>query len=81
MGDLARQLADTLRKMREEAGLSQVQMAKRLRISRPTLNRLENAAQNTTLRMLTHLCRVLGCEVGDLFEGVPRVRRRPSTGR
>lgn len=54
-------------------------MAKRLRISRATLNRLENAGQNTTLKTLGHLCKVLGCEVGVLFRGGvqrPRLPRR-----
>src|SRR5213593_146947 len=50
-----------------EAGLSQVQMARRLRISRSTLNRLEAASQNTTLRTLDHLCRALKWEPSDLF--------------
>lgn len=54
--DLARLLAESLRRMREEAGLSQVEMAKRLGISRPTLNRLESARQNTTLKTLSQLC-------------------------
>ena len=72
--DLARRLADVLRAVREEAGLSQVQMAKRLRISRPTLNRLENASQNTTLKTLGQLCRALRCEPGDLFDHSLRVR-------
>ncbi|MBI2162366.1 MAG: helix-turn-helix transcriptional regulator [Candidatus Rokubacteria bacterium] len=66
--DLARQLADALRRVREEAGLSQVEMARALRISRATLNRLENAAQNMTLKTLSELCRALNCKPGDLFE-------------
>jgi hypothetical protein len=54
-----------------------------LGLSQPTLNRLENAGQNTTLRTLTQLCQALGCDVGDLFRrGLPfrragdRTRRR-----
>jgi len=43
-------------------------MARRLRISRSTLNRLEVASQNTTLRTLDQLCRALKREPGDLFE-------------
>jgi putative transcriptional regulator len=66
--DLARQLAESLRRMREIAGLSQAEMAKRLGISQPTLNRLENASQNATLKTLSQLCRALRCGVGDLFE-------------
>ena len=67
--DLAERLAERLRKLRDETGLSQVQMAKRLRISRSTLNRLEAGTQNTTITMLSHLCAVLRCDVGDLFSG------------
>ena len=65
---LAQRLAETLRKLRDEARLSQVQMAKRLGVSRSTLNRLEAADQNTTLRTLDRLCRALKREPGDLFE-------------
>ncbi len=75
--DLARQLAETLQRLRREAGLTQTQMARTLGVSQPTLNRLENAGQNTTLRTLAQLCRALGCEPGDLFRpGRTRVRLR-----
>lgn len=83
--DLARQLAEALRSMRKEAGLTQTEMARRLGVSQPTLNRLETAGQNTTLRTLTQLCRALRCKVGDLFEGramLRAIRRsRPSRSR
>jgi len=65
--NLAERLAEKLRNLRAATGLSQVQMARRLRISRSTLNRLEVGSQNTTLRTLDHLCRALKCEPGDLF--------------
>ena len=54
--------------MRQEAGLTQEQMAKRLGISRPTYTRLESASQNATLKTLNELCRALRCEPGDLFK-------------
>ena len=47
-------------------GLTQGEFARRLSISRPTLNRLESAGQNTTLRTLSQLCRALKCRAGDL---------------
>jgi DNA-binding XRE family transcriptional regulator len=72
--DLARQLADALRRMREEAELTHAEMAKRLGISRPTYTRLENADQNTTLKTLGQLCRALQCEIGELFKGRARLR-------
>ena len=77
--DLGRQLADALRRLRKEAGLTQTEMARRLGISQPTLNRLETARQNTTLRTLTQLCSALRCKLGDLLDGrvsVKAARRR-----
>ncbi len=77
--DLGRQLADALRRLRKEAGLTQTEMARRLGISQPTLNRLETARQNTTLRTLTQLCLALRCKLGDLLDGrvsVKLARRR-----
>jgi transcriptional regulator with XRE-family HTH domain len=66
--DLAARLAESLRRLREQRGLTQTAMAERLGISRPTLNRLESASQNTTLLTLGQLCRSLRCRPGDLFE-------------
>jgi transcriptional regulator with XRE-family HTH domain len=83
--NLAERLAETLRKVRADAGLSQVQMAKRLGVGRSTLNRLEAADQNVTVRTLDQLCRALRCDVGELFGGTTRKRangaeRRRSAG-
>ena len=76
--DLARALAESLQKLRKDADLTQGDLARRLGISRPTLNRLESASQNVTLKTLSQLCRALRCEPGDLFrpgQGRRRVRR------
>ncbi len=74
---MPQRLADSLRTLRRDAGLTQVQMAKALGISQPTLNRLESATQNATLRTLGHICKVLNCEPGDLFrEGALKLGAR-----
>ncbi|TML66068.1 MAG: helix-turn-helix transcriptional regulator [Actinobacteria bacterium] len=75
--NLARSLAEALLEVRREAGLTQVQMAKRLGLSQPTLNRLESGGQNTTLKTLAQLCRALACEPGDLFVAGRLRTRRP----
>lgn len=77
--DLARVLAESLRRLRREAGITQTAMARRLGISQPTLNRLESASQNVTLRTLAQLCRALRCRPGELFEP-GRVRVSPRMG-
>jgi transcriptional regulator with XRE-family HTH domain len=65
--DLKRLLAEAFRRLRVESGLSQVEMARRLGVSQPTLNRLENGRQNVTVDTLGRLCRALRCDPGDLF--------------
>ncbi|MGH7485999.1 MAG: helix-turn-helix transcriptional regulator, partial [bacterium] len=65
--DLSKLLAESLHRLRQRAGLSQGEMARRLGVSRPTLNRLESGSQNTTLETLGRLCRSLRCGPGDLF--------------
>jgi transcriptional regulator with XRE-family HTH domain len=75
---LGERLADTLRKLREQMGLTQRDMAAKLGISQPTLARLEGGAQNIKLEVLERVCRSLRCDVGDLFSGrvEPPSRRR-----
>lgn len=73
--DLRRQLADALRNMRQEAGLTQRDAARQLGISQPALARMENGDLNTTIDTLTTICRALRCDIGDLFAGKVRLRR------
>ena len=62
---LSEKLAKNLRKRRGQ--LTQEAYARKLGISRPTLNRLENASQNTTLKTLNQITKSLRCDIGDLF--------------
>ena len=77
--DLGERLAESLRQLRQKAGVSQRQFARRLGVSQATLARLEGGAQNTKLEIVDRLCRALECDVGDLFAGrvaLPTHRRR-----
>ena len=62
-------IADTLAKnLRVRRGnLTQEQFARKLGISRPTLTRLENGAQNTTIKTLDQIAKSLRCDICDLF--------------
>ncbi|PKM43723.1 MAG: transcriptional regulator [Gammaproteobacteria bacterium HGW-Gammaproteobacteria-1] len=62
---LAATLAKNLRNRRGD--LTQEQFARKLGISRPTLTRLENGAQNTTIKTLDQIAKSLKCDVGDLL--------------
>jgi len=63
---LSEKLAKNLRALRGEQ--TQGAFAKKLGISRATLNRLESSSQNTTLKTLDEISKGLRCDVGDLFK-------------
>lgn len=69
--DYATALANNLKARREDLGLSQRNFARKLGISKSTLDRLENVAQNTTVKTLGVICKSLKCEIGDLFSEAP----------
>ena len=75
--NLADQLAESLRRLRQDADLTQKDMAKRLGLSHSTLHRVERGTYNTTVRVLEALCEALDCRPGDLFE--PGRLRLPAT--
>jgi transcriptional regulator with XRE-family HTH domain len=66
--NLAERLAEALRRLREEAGMTQKDLAKRLKMSHATLHRLERGDRNTMLTTLEDLSEALGCSLADLFE-------------
>ena len=81
--DLGRRLADALRKLQDEHGLDQKQLARRLRMSHATVHRLVRGDRGTTLRTIEHLCTIMRCSPNDLFEpGKLRlpIRRTPRSG-
>ena len=63
--NLSEKLALNLRACR--GSQTQEAFARKLGVSRPTLSRLESAAQNTTIKTLGQICRSLRCEITDLF--------------
>ena len=65
MGSLRKRLAKKLRDLRGE--VPQYLFARRLGISKSSLNRIESGDQNVSLDTLEGLCRRLRCDIGDLF--------------
>lgn len=61
---------DLIRRTREEAGMTQSQLAQHLGVSQPAVSRMENADPgDLTAREITTLCKVLGLTWAD-FEPV-----------
>ena len=63
---LSVKLATKLKTLR--GNQTQGEFARKLGISRATLNRLESATQNTTLKTLEQLTKSLKCSIEDLFK-------------
>jgi len=60
-------LAQNIKTRRKKSGLNQRDFAKKAGVSKSTIDRLENAAQNTTITTLETLCETFKCEIQDLF--------------
>ena len=56
-----------IQKLREMAGLTQVQVALRMGVSQNTVSQWENEVALPKSRDLPQLARVLHCEIGELY--------------
>ena len=59
--------AETLKKLREKKGLSQIQLGKQMFVSNSTITRWENGSRMPDAGMITRLSKVLGVDVSTLF--------------
>jgi transcriptional regulator with XRE-family HTH domain len=69
--DVQRRLGVRLRELRAGRGLTQLRLAERSGISRPSIANVEAGRQNVSLRQLCALAAALGVTVEDLFSGPP----------
>lgn len=58
---------DELRRMREAAGLSQIQLALRMGVSQGTIARWERGGRTPQAANLIKLAQILGCGVDELL--------------
>ncbi len=65
MGKLEKRLAGKLLELRGD--VPQYRFARKLGISKSSLNRMEIGTQNVSLRTLETLCSRLKCDIADLF--------------
>lgn len=58
---------DKMKDVRMALGLSQAELAKRVGVSRQTVNMIENGGYNPTLELCIRICCELGVTLNDLF--------------
>lgn len=74
VGDMDLQyMANKLRDLRESAGLNQEQLEEKSGVSRRTIQQIEDARGNPTLKVLSALANTLDASIVDFFEEKPGV--------
>ena len=58
---------EKMKQTRQELDLSQAELAKRVGVSRQTVNMLENGDYNPTIALCIRICRELGKTLDELF--------------
>lgn len=57
------EIAMTISKARNEAGLSQIELAKKLKTTQSVISRIEHGNQNLSVNMLARIAAILGCDL------------------
>ena len=68
MDDVRQRLAQNLRRLRHERGLSQEVCADLAGVHRTYLSDIERAARNPTITVVARIARSLGVRIGDLLD-------------
>ena len=58
---------EKMKQTRQELDLSQAELAKRVGVSRQTVNMMENGDYNPTIALCIRICRELGKTLDELF--------------
>ena len=58
---------EKMKQTRQELDLSQAELAKRVGVSRQTVNMIENGDYNPTIALCIRICRELGKTLDELF--------------
>jgi transcriptional regulator with XRE-family HTH domain len=70
--------AETLKKLRKEKGLSQIQLGNQMFVNNSTVARWENGSRLPDAAMITRLSRVLGVDIGTLLSAAAESDESPS---
>ncbi|MBQ8836402.1 MAG: helix-turn-helix transcriptional regulator [Clostridia bacterium] len=58
---------EKMKQARIEKNLSQTDLAKKIGVSRQTINMIENGGYNPTIELCIRICKELGVTLNDLF--------------
>ena len=61
-------LGENIKKARKKAGISQVELAERLKVYQKDISRWENGIYTPSIEMFTRICKELGASADELLE-------------
>jgi transcriptional regulator with XRE-family HTH domain len=79
-GDVERFVARRLRELRERAGYSRYELARRAGVGVAQVTRLESLERSPTVLTLARFCNALGCSLSDFFADGTSPARRSDDG-
>jgi transcriptional regulator with XRE-family HTH domain len=66
-------MGERIARLRRRQGISQLELGRRLGLSRPAVSNIESGQSGTTAYRLNLICRILGCSPDDLMPGRPQL--------
>lgn len=75
-------MKNTITEKRKSLGMTQEELAKLLKISRPYLSDIENGKYNVSGRLMLKIANALGCKVEEIFfdDTVNHAEQKPKAG-
>jgi putative transcriptional regulator len=60
-------LENNIKAKRDELGITQTELAKRLQISRHHMNKIERGEKNISIKLAARIANHLNCRISDIF--------------
>lgn len=70
MSNSSKKLGNNIRKIREEKGLMQVDLCKKLEVDRAYMSNIENGKKNPTLLTVEKIAKALNVPASELLENI-----------
>lgn len=68
MTNSARKLGENVRRIREEKGMTQVELCRKLEVDRAYMSNIENGKKNPTLATIEKIAKALGVSLDELIK-------------
>ena len=65
--DIKKTIAANITYLREQAGLSKAEVAKRLNVNQSSVSHWESGANSIDINRLFQLCKILGCDIQEMY--------------